>query len=217
VDLSRTQQDYLKTIWNIKRKGQTARVKIVAEMLDVKPPTVLSMFYQLDQHGLMTYNKKNGAQLTDAGRQEAEHLIRKHRLIETFLREVLNIEEPLLHDEAEKLEHVMSDKLIMRIDEFLNYPSVDPHGSIIPLSDSGSIKYVLNEMEPEITFRVSRIPMAGDENLFCTENNFIPGSNWKIAQIGPQEESFLVTNGEKYIAISDHMAAKIMVTVIRDE
>jgi len=217
VDLSRTQQDYLKTIWNVKRKGQMARIKIVAETLDVKPPTVLSMFHQLDQHGLMTYNKRSGAQLTEAGRREAEHLIRKHRLIETFLQEVLHIEEPLLHDEAEKLEHVMSDKLIMRIDEFLNYPSVDPHGSIIPLSDQGSIKYSLNEMEPEISFKVSQIPFAGEENLFCTENQFVPGSSWKIVQIGPQEESFLVTNGEKHLAISDHMAEKITVTVIRDE
>ena len=59
--------------------------------------------------------------------------------------------------------------------------------------------------------------MADEENLFCTENGFMPGSHWKIVQIGPQDESYLVTNGEKYIAISDHMAEKITVTVNRDE
>jgi DtxR family Mn-dependent transcriptional regulator len=217
MNLSRTQQDYLKTVWNIIRSGQSARIKTVAEMLKVKPPTVISMFHQLGHYGLLTYDRSKGAQLTGVGYREAEQLIRKHRLIETFLQEVLSIEEPLLHDEAEKLEHVMSDKLIMRIDEFLNYPSIDPHGSIIPLSDPGSIKYTLNEMEPEIAFRVSRIPMAGKENVFCSENNFVPGSKWKIVQIGPQEESYLVTNGKKYIAISDHMAEKITVTIFRNE
>jgi DtxR family Mn-dependent transcriptional regulator len=216
MELSRTQQDYLKAVWNIERLGHAAKIKMVAEVLHVKPPTVSSMFNMLHRQGLISYDKKNGASLTQAGRHEAENLIRKHRLIETFLQQVLQVEEPLLHDEAEKLEHVISDKLIMRIDEYLNYPSVDPHGSIIPLSESGALQYALCEIEPEINFKVSRIPMTGPQHVFCSENEFIPGSQWKIIQIGPQEESFLVSNGTDYLAISDHMAEKIRVTIIRD-
>ena len=190
-------------------------MKIVADMLLVKPPTVLAMFRQLKKFGLISYNKREGAKLTAAGRGEAEQLIRKHRLIETFLRRVLKIEEPLLHNEAEKLEHVISDQLIMKIDEFLNYPSTDPHGSIIPLSGAGDIKYALNEVEPDIPFKVVRIPMTGKEKNYCTDNSFLPGSEWQIKKVGPKNESFLVTNNQIYLAISDHLAEKIRVTIIR--
>jgi len=191
-------------------------MKVVADTLLVKPPTVLAMFRQLSRMGLISYNKYQGARLTPAGRGEAEQLIRKHRLIETFLRSVLKIEEPLLHDEAEKLEHVMSDQLIMKIDEYLNYPSTDPSGSIIPLSSDGDIQYALNEIEPSIQFRVIKIPMSGKEKKYCTDNEFLPGSEWKIKNVGPQSESFLVTNNEVYLAISDHLAEKIRVTIVRE-
>lgn len=216
MNLSITQQDYIKVIWTLDQSREKAKMKLVADTLFVKPPTVLAMFRQLSKLGLISYDKHQGAQLTVIGRGEAEQLIRKHRLIETFLKRVLKIEEPLLHDEAEKLEHVMSDQLIMKIDEYLNYPSTDPHGSIIPLSRDGDIQYSLNQLEPEIRFKVIQIPMTGKENKYCTGNNFFPGSVWKIKNIGPRSESFLVSNDEVYLAISDHLAEKIKVTIIRD-
>ena len=216
MSLSRTQQDYIKVIWNLDQSEEKAKMKLVADTLLVKPPTVLTMFRQLSRMGLISYDKYRGAKLTAIGRGEAEQLIRKHRLIETFLRTVLKIEEPLLHDEAEKLEHVMSDQLIMKIDEYLNYPSTDPHGSIIPLASDGDIQYALNEIEPHIAFRVKQIPMKGKEKNYCTDNDFLPGSEWIIENIGPKSESFLVTNNTVYLAISDHLAEKIRVTIIRD-
>ena len=215
MNLSRTQQDYIKAVWNLNQSGEKVKMKVVADTLLVKPPTVLAMFRQLSKMGLISYNKYQGARLTAAGRGEAEQLIRKHRLIETFLRSVLKIEEPLLHDEAEKLEHVMSDQLIMKIDEYLDYPSTDPNGSIIPLSSDGDIQYALNEIEPSIQFRVIKIPMSGKEKNYCTDNEFLPGSEWKIKNVGPKSESFLVTNNEAYLAISDHLAEKIRVTIVR--
>jgi len=216
LGLSRTQQDYLKVIWNLDQLEEKAKMKVVADQLLVKPPTVLAMFRQLSKQGFISYDKYLGAKLTLKGRGEAEQIIRKHRLIETFLRSVLKIEEPLLHDEAEKLEHVISDQLIMKIDEYLNYPCMDPNGSIIPLSRVGDIQYALNEVEPEIPFKVIRIPMTGEEKNYCTNNSFLPGSIWKIKNVGPKNDSFLVTNNEVYLAISDHLAEKIGVTIIRD-
>ena len=216
MNLSRTQQDYIKTIWNLDQLGEKAKMKAIADTLLVKPPTVLTMFKQLSKMGLISYDKYQGARLTVLGRNEAEQLIRKHRLIETFLRSVLKIEEPLLHDEAEKLEHVISDQLIMKIDEYLKYPTTDPHGSIIPLSSHGDIQYALFEIEPAIMFKVVQIPMSGKEKNYCTDNEFLPGSEWKIENIGPKSESFLVTNNHVYLAISDHLAEKIRVTIVRD-
>lgn len=215
MGLSRTQQDYIKVIWNLDQLGEKAKMKAVADMLIVKPPTVVAMFKQLSKFGLISYNKHDGAKLTVTGLREAEQLIRKHRLIETFLRTVLKIEEPLLHNEAEKLEHVMSDQLIMKIDEFLNYPSTDPHGSVIPLARMGDIQYELHEVEPEIPFKIIQIPMTGKEKSYCTDNSFLPGTEWIIKKVGPKNESFLVTNDDVYLAISDHLAEKIRVTIIR--
>jgi len=216
LSLSRTQQDYIKAIWNLDQLDLKAKMKAVADKLFVKPPTVLAMFRQLLKFGLISYNKQEGAKLTETGLLEAEQLIRKHRLIETFLRTVLKIEEPLLHNEAEKLEHVISDQLIMKIDEFLNYPSTDPHGSIIPLSGVGEIQYAMNEIEADIPFKVIQIPMMGKEKNYCTDNAFLPGSEWQIKKVGPKGESFLVTNEDVYLAISDHLAEKIRVTIVRD-
>jgi DtxR family Mn-dependent transcriptional regulator len=213
--LSRTKQDYIKAIWNLSQSGRKVKMKNLADMLGVKPPSVVAMFKELERIGLMTYNKVNGAQLNEKGREEAERIIRKHRLIETFLQRVLQIEEPLLHDEAEKLEHVMSDQLIMKIDAFLEYPNIDPHGSVIPFSKGKEIKYLLSELEPDISFKVFRIPMMGNEKTFCSDNGFLPGSEWTIAQIDPNGESYLLTNGKNYLAISNHMAEKIKVSIIR--
>jgi DtxR family Mn-dependent transcriptional regulator len=216
VNLSRTQQDYIKTIWNFEQLEKQAKMKVVADVLSVKPPTVLTMFRHLSRFGLITYDKRSGAKLTNSGREEAEQLIRKHRLIETFLKEVLNLEEPLLHNEAEKLEHVISDQLTMKIDEYLNYPNMDPSGSIIPLAGTNDIQYKLIELEKNISFKVVQIPLSGKEKKYCVENDFLPGSKWKISKIDPQGESFLITNGNNYFAVSDHLAEKIRVTLNKD-
>ena len=105
--ISRTQQDYLKTIWNFEQTAQNARMSIVAEAMGVKPPTVLAMFRQLNRLELIDYDKKLGAVLTEKGRKEAENLIRKHRLIETFFNQVLSIEKPLLHDEEDTIRKII--------------------------------------------------------------------------------------------------------------
>ena len=214
--ISVAQQDYIKVIWDFEQSMLKAKTKKVADRLSVKPPSVLAMFKQLQSCGLVTYNRRDGAKLTHKGRHEAEHLIRKHRLIETFFKKVLNIEEPLLHNEAEKLEHVMSDQLIMKIDAFLKYPRTDPHGSVIPLAAADDIRYKLTEIETNIDFKVVRIPMSGKEKTYCMTNKFIPGTVWCIHQIGPKAESFLVTNGQDFLAISDHLASRITVVVHHD-
>ena len=213
--ISRTQQDYIKTIWNFEQGARAARMSSIADALGVKPPTVWAMFRQLKRLDLIDYDKKLGAVLTDKGRREAENLIRKHRLIETFLNQVLHIEKPLLHEEAEKLEHVMSDQVIMKIDEYLNYPRTDPFGAIIPLSGTNELKYPLAEIKENTRIRVLKIPMAGDEKVYCLDHNFLPGSDWEIKTVSPANDSFLVTDGTLYFALSDHLARKIIVSVIK--
>ena len=104
----------------------------------------------------------------------------------------------------------------MKIDEFLNYPITDPHGSIIPLARSDTLQYSLHEMEKNIPFKVIQVPMSGKENTYCADNGFLPGTTWQVDKIGPQNESFLLCNGDNYLAISDHLADKIKVEILRD-
>lgn len=212
--LSAVQEDYIKIIWNLEQSHQLSRPKSVAEILNVKPPTVLSMFKQLERLGLISYNKKDGALLTTKGKTRAEKLVRKHRLLETFLEKVLEIEDPVLHDEAEKLEHVISDELTMYIDRYLGFPKIDPHGEFIPQMSGNNKLIKLSNIKSNIEFQISLIPMKGDYGSFCLENEIIPGKCWTISDFGPGRESFLLNNGEKYLSISKEFAEKVEVIVL---
>ncbi len=217
MTLSHTQQDYIKTIWRIEKKDQFAKMKLIAEQVGVKPPTVSAMIRQLENMALITYTKKTGASLTKDGKREAERIIRNHRLIETFLKKVLNLEEPLLHSEAEKLEHVISDHVIARIDEYLGYPSTDPHGSVIPIPGEMPVTCPMDDIGIDSEFRIVRLPKPEKEKKFCQKNGFVPGSFWKIQQVSPDHESYLVSNGKDYLALSALLARTTMVEAIKSK
>ena len=217
MQLSAVQEDYIKIIWNLEQSHQMSRSKSVAEILKVKPPTVLSMFKQLERLNLISYNKKQGALLTAKGKIRAEKLVRKHRLLESFLDKVLEIEDPVLHDEAEKLEHVISDELAMYIDRYLGFPKIDPHGEIIPQMAGNDKLIKLSELESNIEFQISQIPMNGDYGEYCLKNNLIPGRLWSISNFGPGRESYLISNGDKYLSISKDFAEKVEVTILKSD
>ena len=211
MNLSNTQQDYIKTLWRLEEDLQPTKMKSVADWVGVKPPTVSAMFRQLESMEMITYNRKAGARLTHNGQREAKKIVRNHRLIETFLQKVLDLEEPFLHGEAEKLEHVVSDQLIRKIDKFLGFPRTDPHGSEIPHSGYEGLEKFLYKIEPGTPFQIRQIPHDNQDKNFCQQNRFIPGSRWIIRQIAPRGESFLVHDGENHLAISNHLAQKIKV------
>ncbi len=134
--------DYLKAVWEIVgNSGESAATKAVAERLSVSPASVSNMFGRLQEMGLVEYERYRGAVLTDRGRAEALRLIRRHRLIETFLLEHLGYSWQEVHEEAEKLEHVVSDRFTTRLAEFLGHPDQDPHGDPIPTAEG--------ELEPD--------------------------------------------------------------------
>ncbi len=129
-----TVEDYLKCILleGQKSKGSLVTMGRIASALSVAPGTVTSMVKTLSKSGLVSYEPYSGVELTEAGRQLATHVLRRHRLIELFLVQVLGVDWSEVHAEAELLEHAVSDGLIDRMDEMLGRPSVDPHGDPIP-------------------------------------------------------------------------------------
>src|ERR671910_1217086 len=128
--------DYLKAVWELAAdSGDAASTKGVAARLSVSSASVSNMFARLQEMGLVRYERYRGATLTERGREEALRLGRRHRLIETFLLEHLGYDWQEVHDEAERLEHAVSDGVTERLAEVLGHPDHDPHGDPIPAAD----------------------------------------------------------------------------------
>lgn len=128
-----TVENYLKAIHQLGAEDEApVAVGKIATELEVTPGTVTTMMKHLGQRGLVTYTPRRGVRLTPAGDEAALRVLRRHRLVELFLVEILELDWSDVHDEAEVLEHVISDKLLARIDEMLGHPTADPHGAPIP-------------------------------------------------------------------------------------
>ena len=131
--LTSTAQDYLKLIWSATEWSESPiTVKELAERLGVRPASVSDAIRRLGEQGLLRHEPYSPIELTDEGRAHAVAMVRRHRLIETFLVEVLGYGWDEVHDEAERLEHAVSDELVDRIDARLGHPTRDPHGDPIP-------------------------------------------------------------------------------------
>ena len=139
---SLTVENYLKTIYQIcaEQSGKPAATGQLAAALAVSPGTVTSMLKTLSDSKLATYTPYEGAKLTTAGRSLALRILRRHRLIELFLTRTLDLTWDEVHDEAENMEHAVSDLLVDRIDAYLGYPPVDPHGDPIPRADGSLVE-----------------------------------------------------------------------------
>ena len=178
--------DYLKAIMELSREG-AASTKDVADRLSVSAASVSNMFVRLQEMGLADYERYRGASLTQAGRVEALRLLRRHRLIETFLLRSLGYSWEDVHAEAERLEHSVSDGFTERLAEFLAHPTHDPHGDPIPAADGS--------LEPDDSFPLSvaaagqlaRIYRVGDEEAaklaYLEEHGLMPGRLLKVKEV----------------------------------
>jgi DtxR family transcriptional regulator, Mn-dependent transcriptional regulator len=133
--LTRSVEDYLKAIYQLSPEGRPASTSDIAHRLALSPPSVTGMVKRLSEHGLLEHVPYRGVQLTEEGRRAALRMVRRHRLIEAYLVEFLGFSWETVHDEAERLEHAVSDKLVERMAGALGNPEVDPHGDPIPSAD----------------------------------------------------------------------------------
>jgi DtxR family Mn-dependent transcriptional regulator len=137
--LSRSVEDYLKAIYGLSERGEAASTSAVAEALAVQPASVTGMVKKLAESGLLEHVPYRGVRLTERGTREALQVLRRHRIIETYLCERLGYAWEDVHEEAERLEHAASDKLVEEMARALHFPSHDPHGAPIP-TPSGEIE-----------------------------------------------------------------------------
>jgi DtxR family Mn-dependent transcriptional regulator len=129
---SSANEDYLKAVFHLGRDGGRVHTTDLARHLGVSKPSVTSMLKRLATKGLLDYAPKKGATLTEEGRLTTMRVVRRHRLLETFLVEVLHLDWSEVHAEAEVLEHHLSARMVDAIDRMLGHPSEDPHGHPIP-------------------------------------------------------------------------------------
>lgn len=129
---SSVQEDYLKAVFHLGRGGRRVLTSEIAAGLGVSGPSVTGMIQRLSKDGFLDYSPRRGVRLTEAGRARTLRVIRRHRLLETFLVDVLGLDWSEVHAEAEVLEHHLSERMVAAIDRVLGHPSEDPHGHPIP-------------------------------------------------------------------------------------
>ena len=164
-ELSQSTQDYLKAVWNIEEwSGHPAATSDLAGALQVSLPAISAQVKKLSEQGLLTHAKYGAITLTDLGRDLALAMVRRHRLIETFLVEIVGSPWDEVHADAERLEHAISDTLLARFDDLLGHPTHDPHGDPIPGADGSlptrdaSTKTIpLSQAPAEVPLRIVRV------------------------------------------------------------
>lgn len=132
--LSRSVEDYLKAIYGLTERGEAASTSAIAELLAVQPASVTGMVKRMAESGLLEHVPYRGVRLTGRGQRESLKVLRRHRIIETYLCERLGFAWDHVHGEAERLEHAASDTLVEHMAAALGFPSHDPHGAPIPTS-----------------------------------------------------------------------------------
>ena len=178
--------DYLKAIWEISGSG-AASTKEVANRLSVSSASVTNMFGRLQEMGLVRYERYRGASLTRRGLVEALRLVRRHRLIETFLLEHLGYSWQDVHEEAERLEHAVSDKFTERLAKLLGHPDRDPHGDLIPATDgtfASERSKPLSETEAGQRVHIIRVSDESASVLnHLGERGLIPGRVLRVKEV----------------------------------
>lgn len=216
--ITSTVEDYLKTILLQSQAGAVNMVSMgqIGAALGVAPGTVTAMVKTLAAGDLVTYEPYTGVALTGAGQRLATHVLRRHRLIELFLVQVLGIDWGDVHEEAELLEHAVSDRLIERMDEMLGYPDVDPHGDPIPsaLGEVSETRYeTLLGCPLGTPQQVARVVDQGAEFLQLLERQGLkPGSEVCVSERSDASDTLTLqtpTGGE--FQLGYRAASKVLV------
>lgn len=194
-------QDYLKTIYKLSEKGGAVGTNQIAERLTLSQASVTGMIKRLAELKLIRYVPYRGVELTKAGRKIALETIRHHRLIELYLAEALGFSWDQVHEEAEKLEHVISEEFEDRVAEILGHPTTDPHGAPIPSKD-GDIEerelQPLTSAEAGQTVCVKQVSDADPEMLrYLGKIGIYPDVELEVLERAPFDGPMLVQVADK--------------------
>lgn len=219
---SSTVENYLKAIWSLQSQSEgddLVPIGQVAEKLSVAPGTATTMMNQLMKMELVSYIPRGGVTLNEAGKEAALRVIRRHRLVETFLVEIMKLDWAEVHDDAEVLEHVISDRLLQRMDEMLENPTHDPHGAPIPTSD-GEMPTDGNSSLAECrpgTYTLKRVRENQPSFLqWLSGLGLMPGTDLTLVEKNPEADTLTLTlpNRADPVLISLPAAQSLLVAAI---
>ena len=197
--LTRSVEDYLKAVYALTERAESASTSALAESLDVQPASVTGMVKRLAECGYLEHARYHGVRLTEAGSREALRIIRRHRILETYLHMHLGYSWENVHQEAERLEHAASDALIDRMAAILKHPSHDPHGAPIP-TPSGEIEVsefvTLNEVAPGVAVQIRAVQDEDPDRLRYLETlGLVPGVRITVRERAPFDGPTTVSVG----------------------
>ena len=212
-------EDYLKTIYMLAQEESPVSTSRIAEAREVKPASVTSMIQRLAKLNMVDYEKHYGVTLTDTGEKLALEVIRHHRLIELYLIEALGFTWDEVHEQADILEHVISEKLEERIAAALNYPLFDPHGDPIPTKE-GLITQIdarpLASIKAGSDIKVKRILDDSNSELlrYLADLGLTPGAEVLVVEVAPFQGPITIeVDGEKKV-IGQRVASTILVELL---
>ena len=204
-------QDYLKAIYALhERTGGPVATGTLAEQLNVSPGSASAMTKRLDELGLARHERYRGVELTEEGERVALEVVRHHRLLERFLSDELDVPWDRVHDEAEVLEHVLSEELEQRIADKLGHPVYDPHGDPIPSRDGvveAQETRVLADLEPGDRGIFVRVSDSKPEMLrYLADHGLAPGIELQLVRREPFGGPLTVRVGERELALGGELA-----------
>jgi DtxR family transcriptional regulator, Mn-dependent transcriptional regulator len=219
MQLSQTEENYIKAIYSLSERSKSfdTSTNEIAAKINTKPPSVSDMLRRLTAKKLVSYQKYRKVQLTKTGKQVAIQIIRKHRLWEVFLHTKLNFSWDEVHEVAEQLEHIHSEKLTQRLEEYLGFPQYDPHGDPIP-SSNGELKepkrYMLSEIEVGFTCQVVGVKDSSTDFLqYLRQMDVGIGTKIKVIEKIAFDNSVVVSFKKgKESTVSKKFADNVLVT-----
>lgn len=219
-ETSAREEDYLKFIWKHSADDELVPLKVISRGMGVVPGTVTAMLKNLDASGYISYRSRRGCILTEKGRDTALSTLRRHRLLERFLVDIMKMKLHEVHEEAEKLEHVISGRFVDQMDMLLDYPLYDPHGDPIP-RQNGEVPEIkgipLSECKTGASFEVIRL-LVDDSDILrkLTDISLVPGSQLVRSEAEGIGSLFVRgLNGHEH-AINNELAAQIIIQQLKE-
>jgi len=214
VVLSTSEENYLKAVLHLSEDKLAVSTNEIAKLLNTKASSATDMVQKLSDKGLIYYRKYKGSQLTSKGEKLALSVLRKHRLWEVFLVDHLGFKWDEIHELAEQLEHIKSEKLVERLDAFLEHPQFDPHGDPIPDAEGNYVKKEEVCLDGSAEGTNGRIVSLNDSNSdflqYMDTQDLQIGTKVSIEKIHGYDGSMnILVNGNKTITISQRVAKNI--------
>ncbi len=213
-----SEEDYIKAIYHLgKGENTTVSTNALAEQMHTKPSSVTDMIKKLSEKGVANYKPYKGVSLSEYGEKIALSLVRKHRLWEVFLVDKLDFSWDEVHEVAEQLEHIKSEKLVDQLDKHLGYPDVDPHGDPIP-SKKGEFKKAIKKLLIEVPIGTSGVCVGVKDSSapflkFLDKNKIALGDTIAVVDKEEFDGSLYIQIKQKEIHISNQIASNLYLKI----